>query len=151
MSAERFAVDTNVLVYAHFPSSPHHAASYALLQRAERQEITLCVFPQVVAEFISVVTNPRRVSPSKTVEDAVQAVRRVLATPGVVLLSLPESATSTFLDLLLAHPATGPEIVDRQLVAAMMEHGIGTMVTFNVNDFAGIPNVTAKEPAALIP
>lgn len=151
MSAERFAVDTNVLVYAHFPSSPHHAASYDLLRRAERREITLCVFPQVVAEFISVVTNPKRVNPSKTVEDAVQAIQRVIATPGVLLLPFPEGATSTFLSLLLGHPATGPEIFDRQLVAAMMEHGIGTMYTFNVSDFSGIPNITAKEPAALTP
>jgi predicted nucleic acid-binding protein len=151
MSVERVAVDTNVLVYAHFPSSAHHAASYALLQRAERQEITLCAFPQVIAEFISVVTNPKRVNPAKTVVDAVQAIQRVLGSPGVILLPFPESATNTFLSLFLAHPVAGPEIFDRQLVAVMMEHGIGTMVTFNVSDFAGIPNVTAKEPAALTP
>jgi predicted nucleic acid-binding protein len=151
MSVERVAVDTNVLVYAHFPSSPQHAASFALLRRAERQEITLCVFPQVVAEFISVVTNPRRVNPSKTVEDAVQAIQRVMATPGILLLPFPEAATNTFLSLLLTHPVAGPEIFDRQLVAAMMEHGIGTMYTFNVSDFAGIPNIAAREPAALTP
>jgi predicted nucleic acid-binding protein len=148
MSAERSAVDTNVLVYAHFPSSPHHAASYDLLRRAERREIDLCIFPQVVAEFISVVTNPKRVTPAKSLEDAVNAIRRVIAVPGVSLLPYPEDTTNTFLSLLLAHPATGPEIFDRQLVAAMTEHGIGTIYTFNVGDFAGIPNATTKEPLA---
>jgi predicted nucleic acid-binding protein len=102
----------------------------------------------VVAEFISVVTNPKRVTPAKSLEDAVKAIQRVIATPGVILLPYPEDATNTFLSLLLALPVTGPEIFDRQLVAAMMEHGIATIYTFNVGDFAGIPNVTAVEPLA---
>src|SRR5947199_10713962 len=119
MSADRAAVDTNVLVYAHFPSSPQHAASLDLLQRAGRSEVSLCLFPQVVAEFVSIVTNPKRVSPAKTVVDAVEAIRRVLALPGVTLLPFPEAATHTFLALLLAHPAVGPELFDRQLAAAM--------------------------------
>jgi hypothetical protein len=28
----------------------------------------------------------------------------------------------------------------------MLEHGIGTIYTFNVGDFAGIPNAAAQEP-----
>jgi predicted nucleic acid-binding protein len=147
MSIERAAIDTNVLVYAHFPSSPHYAASYDLLRRSERGEISLAIIPQVVAEFVSVVTNPKRVSPSKSVEEAVEAAHRVLAIPNVVLLPFPETATQTFLALLLTHPVTGPEIFDRQIAAVMIEHGIQTVYTFNVRDFANIPNVTPREPS----
>jgi predicted nucleic acid-binding protein len=154
MSAEHAVIDTNVLVYAHFPSSPHHAASYDLLRRAERGEIGLAIVPQVVAEFVSVVTNPKRVSPPKSIEEAVEAVHRVMAIPNVVLLPFPEKATQTFLSLLLTHPATGPEIFDRQIAAVMIEYGIQTVYTFNVRDFANIPDVMPREPptpAALPP
>ena len=72
--------------------------------------------------------------------------RKYLRTEEGTLLPFPEAAPHTFLALLLTHPAIGPEIFDRQLAAAMREHGVGTIYTFNLGDFAGIPSVTAQEP-----
>jgi predicted nucleic acid-binding protein len=89
MSADRSLVDTNVLVYALFPAAPQHAASRALVESATDPAAGLVVFPQMLAEFFAVVTNPRRVAVAKTAEEALQAIEQFLALPGLTLLPLP--------------------------------------------------------------
>ncbi len=89
MSIDRRLVDTNVLVYSLFPSAPHHAASRSLIESARNPAAGLCVFPQILAEFFSIVTSPKRVTPAKTVEEATQAIEQFLALPGVQLLPVP--------------------------------------------------------------
>lgn len=66
--------DTNVLVYALFPEAPQYAAARALLDRAEKQDAGLCVSLTVVSEFLSIVTDSRRVTTPRSSEDAAQAI-----------------------------------------------------------------------------
>ncbi len=141
-------IDTNVLVYALFPSSSQHAASRSLLEKARDPNAGLCVFPQILAEFFAVVTNPKRVSPAKTPEEALQAIERFLALPGLALLPLPADVVTRWVRLGRSRPVKGGEVFDLQAAAGMLAHGIGTVYTFNLADFQGIPGVAAKEPPA---
>jgi len=43
MSADRVAVDANILVYAVYRDTPQYAASRAWLERAGRGEVELCL------------------------------------------------------------------------------------------------------------
>jgi len=63
-------LDTNVLVYSLFPTAPQHADSRALAETGKDSNTKLFVFPQILAKFFAVVTNPMRVSPAKTPEEA---------------------------------------------------------------------------------
>lgn len=67
-------VDTNVLVYAVNPLSNNHEAARSLWQSGLNGEARLCVCPQILFEFYSVVTNPKRFSPARTVAEAVAEV-----------------------------------------------------------------------------
>ena len=62
MPVEPGIVDTNVLVYALDADAPQHAAARALLEAARETSTTLYVTSQILCEFYSIVTNPRRVS-----------------------------------------------------------------------------------------
>ncbi len=79
MSADLAMVDTNVLVYAVLEDSEHFEASHDLLDRAQAGEIPLCLAPQVLAEFYSVMTNPSRVSNPQSPEQALDVVEACLA------------------------------------------------------------------------
>ena len=146
MSIDRRLVDTNVLVYALYPSAPHHPASRALIESAKDPAAGLCVFPQILAEFFSIVTNPKRVTPAKTAAEALHAIEQFLALPGLTLLSVPADIVTRWIDLVRVRPVTGAEVFDVQAVAAMMAHGLAGVYTYNVADFSGFAGLTAEQP-----
>jgi predicted nucleic acid-binding protein len=80
MSVEPGIVDTNVLVYALDADAPQHAAARALLEAArDDTATTLFVTSQILCEFYSIVTNPRRVPKPRTGIEALAALSDLLA------------------------------------------------------------------------
>src|ERR1035437_3887192 len=96
-SVEPGVVDANVLVYAMDADAPQHAASRALLEAARDPSTTLFVTSQVLCEFYSVVTNPRRVPKPRSSEDAILAISSLLTVLHV--LPIPARAVESWLDL----------------------------------------------------
>jgi hypothetical protein len=146
MSADRVAVDANILVYAVYRDTPQHAASRAWLQRAARGDVEICLTSQVLAEFFAIVTNPRRVSDPRTPDDAVTAIEAALALPGAMLLAVPPQVTSRWLEMLRHHPVRGGAVFDLQLVATLAANGVGRICTFNGADFEGFPGLEIVTP-----
>ncbi|MFO0850351.1 MAG: PIN domain-containing protein [Gemmataceae bacterium] len=146
MTTDRAAVDTTVLVYAHFPDSPHYAASVALLEQARVPTAGLCLFPQMLTEFFAVATNPKRVTVPMSAVTAVAAIDHLLAFPGLALLPLPADVAARWTALVRARPVIGRHVYDYQIAAAMLAYGIGTVYTHNTRDFAPIPGITAVAP-----
>jgi len=62
MSIEPGMVDANVLVYGLDADAPQHPASRHLLDEGRSGATTLYVTSQILCEFYSIVTNPRRVA-----------------------------------------------------------------------------------------
>ena len=147
MSVEPGVVDTNVLVYALDADAPQHAAARALLEAARNDPAaTLFVTSQILCEFYSVVTNPRRVSNPRPATEAVAAISDLLGFLHV--LPVPAQAVDGLLDLLRRHPVTGGDVFDLQIVAAMQANGIGRIYTFNVADFGAFPELSVVTPNA---
>ena len=73
ISVEPGIVDTNVLVYALDADAPQHEAARALLKTGREASTTLFVPSQILYEFYSIVTGPRRVSKPRSAADAVAA------------------------------------------------------------------------------
>jgi predicted nucleic acid-binding protein len=62
-------VDTNVLIYAFSKESEYYKASRELLNQAQEGKLSLCVAPQVLAEFYAIASDKRRTSaPQKPTE-----------------------------------------------------------------------------------
>src|SRR3954447_22953629 len=98
MSVEPGIVDTNVLVYALDADAPQHAAARALLETAREASITLFTTSQILCEFYSIVTNPRRVSKPRSAADALAAISNLLAFLHV--LPVPAHTVDGWMDLL---------------------------------------------------
>lgn len=60
MSVEAGVVDANILVYAVDAGAAQHAASHGLLEAARNPATALYLTSQILCEFHSIVTNPRR-------------------------------------------------------------------------------------------
>jgi predicted nucleic acid-binding protein len=74
---ERAIIDTNVLVYAADVRAPQYAAAQALRDAAARGEFTAYLTTQIVLEFVSIVTSPKRVASPRRVAEAWAEIRRL--------------------------------------------------------------------------
>jgi hypothetical protein len=145
MSVEPGIVDTNVLVYALDADAPQHAAARALLEAARADApATLFVTSQILCEFYSIVTNPRRVPKPRTAAEAMAAISSLLAFLHV--LPVPAHAVDGLLDLLRRHPVIGGDVFDLHIVATMQANGVERIYTFNTDDFAVFPELSIATP-----
>jgi predicted nucleic acid-binding protein len=146
MSVEPGLVDANVLAYASNADDPKYAVSRALIEEARTPNSTLYITPQIICEFYSVITNPRRVAVPSSPAVALQVISALLQLPGVSVLPVNARALTMLIELLSRHPVTGPEIFDLQIVATMKANNIRRIYTFNTTDFEIFPELTVIVP-----
>ena len=146
MKIEPGLLDANILVYAMDVGAPQHTASQRLLQAARNPATVLYLISQVLCEFYSIVTNPRRIAVPYSPAEALQAIEALLALPGIRLLRTPEHAVRIWIGLLQRHPVTGSAVFDLQLVATMLANGIQRIYTFNTKDFQVFRELTVIAP-----
>ena len=146
MSVDPGVLDTNVLAYAVDADAPQHAASRALLEAAGDPSITLYVTSQILCEFYSLITNPRRVRVASSAAEAISIISAILALPGLFVLPTPARAVAGWMQLLQRHPVTGGDVFDLQIVATMQANGIQRIYTFNTDDFRVFPELAVRTP-----
>jgi uncharacterized protein len=114
MPVEPGLVDTNVLVYALDADAAQHASSRALLEAGRAGSVTLYVTSQIICEFSSVVTNPRRVAKPRSYADALAAISSLLGFLRV--LPVPAHTVEELIRLVRRQPVTGGDIFDLQIL-----------------------------------
>ncbi len=145
-SVDLALVDTNVLVYALLPEAPQHAASRALLDRAADEGAGLCISLTVISEFLSVVTDARRVVPPRSPEDAAQVIEDILAQPGMTLLPIPSDIVERLVGLVRIHRVKGGSLFDFQIMATMLGNGLTRVYTYNRSDFEKVLGIEVLPP-----
>jgi predicted nucleic acid-binding protein len=137
-------VDANVLVYAAVADDPRNAAARALLTDATRS--LLYISPQIVAEFYSTITSPKRVTAPYTPEQAFEFIEILLAFPHIAVLPISEQVPAQLLALLKTNPVKGPRVFDVQIVATMIAGGVTKLFTYNEADFRSFEQLEIIEP-----
>ncbi|MEW6270414.1 MAG: TA system VapC family ribonuclease toxin [Thermodesulfobacteriota bacterium] len=135
------AVDTNILVYAHREElSLHRRARARLLELAQgRARWAIPVF--CLGEFIRVVSHDRLFDPPFTVEEACEALDRVLASPSLVVLLPGDRFSPLLCEAVREANAVGNLVFDAQIVALCREAGVRTLLTED-RDFARFDRFT---------
>ncbi|MGD0223140.1 MAG: PIN domain-containing protein [Terriglobia bacterium] len=146
MSVEPGVLDANVLAYAVNADAPQHAASRALLEAASDPTITLYVTSQILCEFYSLITNPRRVAITSSPTEALGIISAMLALPGLHVLPTPARAVAGWMELLRRHPVIGGNVFDLQIVPTMQANGVQRIYTFNLDDFEVFPELAVVMP-----
>jgi toxin-antitoxin system PIN domain toxin len=132
-AVDRAFVDTNVLVYASRPTAPEHVAARAALARLEASDGTVWISPQVLREYLAVVTRPQATAPPLPMATAIADVRRFQSSFEVA--DEGPAVLERLLQLLAAYPGAGKQVHDANLVAVMLVQGIRRLLTFNAADF----------------
>lgn len=123
------AVDTNVLVYAHREELPQHKRARArLVELAEGHDRWgIPVF--CLGEFLRVVTHPRLFAPPFTVDEATDALARVLDSPSLVVLIPGERYWPLLQETMRQGRAIGNLAYDAQIAALCREAGVRALLT----------------------
>ena len=145
-TSEHCLLDTNVLVYAADQSSPFHQASKTLREKGLRNELPLCVCPQVLNEFFAVVTNPRRVGNPREPKEALAEMERYYHSRNILKIYPSSGIIEKILELLRRYQVTRQEIFDVQLVATMLANNVTRLFTFNQSHFAKFREIEALTP-----
>ncbi len=148
MSIEPGILDANILAYAINADAPQHTASRTLLETARDPSITLYVTSQILCEFYSLITNPRRVAIVSSPTEALRIMSALLALPGLQVMPTPARAVAGWMALLQRHPVTGGDVFDLQIVATMQANGVQRIYTFNSDDFEVFSELTVVTPRA---
>lgn len=132
MDAETIFIDTNILVYATDDESPFHAKSFARLKQLMTDEIDLAISPQIVREYLVVLT--RGLPPD---DPARYAALHNVKTYLEAFTLLDENKESVArLQIIMENCAVGgKQIHDANIVAVMQSHGVKRLLTYNLDDF----------------
>ena len=141
----RILVDTSILLRRAQPASPHHQLVLDTLVELVRAGHELCVVPQVIYEFWSVVTRPANVNGlGMSVPQAMQSVHELLR--NFLLLKDERGIYPIWQSLVLSYSVSGKTSHDAGLVAALQRHGLLHLLTFYVSDFQRFPGLHVHSP-----
>ncbi len=128
--------DTTFLVQLELVELSGHQAAHALLQREILQpQVPLALAPQVLAEFIHVVTDPRRFQKPLTIADAIAKARFWWSATEVQHVLPSAESTVLFLEWMQRHQLGRKRILDTQLAAVLWTSGVRQLLTANPGDF----------------
>lgn len=135
LAADRAVLDTNVLLAATDEGRDEHGSAVAALNAWPGSGLVLYTSGQIMREYLAVATRPVAHNGLGMTHSAAVANVRALR-KRLHLLVEDEKVSDRLLELLDAVECAGKQVHDANVVATMLVHGIDTVVTINVGDFA---------------
>ena len=145
----RILVDTNVLLRSAQPTHPLCSQATNSVARLIRDNHSLFVCPQNIAEFCNVATRPAdRNGLGLTHDEILREVSEIER----LLVLLPDVAAiyPAWKGLVQVHRVQGVKVYDARLVAVMSVYGVESVLTFNAEDFKRYGSITALHPSAML-
>ena len=132
-------VDTSFLVA--FEIEEHRLHETAVAFARDRREEGFGVAPQVLAEFIHVVTDPRRMERPLEMADALDRAEAWWEGKEVTQILPTSQGTRGFLAWMREFGLGRRRILDTQLAAVYQSNGVGAIVTTDARDFLLFPEM----------
>ena len=142
-------MDTNILLRGAEPAHPMHADAINAQVELRRQGDQPCLVAQNLVEFRSVATRPNAVNGmGMSQADADAEIARLKALYPV--FADEPAILPAWEQLVSVYGSVGKQNHDARIVAAMLAHGIPTVLTFNKSDFIRYPNIKMITPAEVL-
>lgn len=130
-----YGIDTDYLVALEIRDHIHHEAADLLLRQLLDSGHDFAVAPQTLAEFIHVVTDPRRMRDPLEMGEAIQRAEFWWEAKEVVRLFPNERSVGDWLVWLNRHRLGRRRLLDTLLAATLSSQGIKKLITNNVSDY----------------
>ena len=128
-------VDTTFLVQAEVREHPGHAAAKAKLDEVLKAGDTLVLAPQVLAEFIHIVTDPRRFSDPLPVDQATSRAELWWNAREVAHAIPGNESVLLFLTWIAEHGLGRKRLLDTLLAATYFTSGVRSILSSNARDY----------------
>jgi predicted nucleic acid-binding protein len=128
-------LDTGFLVAAEVTEHAEHAGARDTLARLLSAGDLIAISPQVLAEFIHIVTDPRRFAQPLDMTAARQLAEQWWTAREVVRVFPDDAATRQFLAWLQQFSLGRKRLLDTLLAATYRQAGIQSLLTTNQADF----------------
>lgn len=129
-------IDTDFLVAVEIREHPFHLPADALLQKLLNFREDLAVAPQSLAEFIHVVTDPKRMPQPLTMIEAVTRAEHWWQAAEVRRIFSSGESVTDFLSWLSKYQLGRKRLLDTLLAASYRQEGITRIITNNRSDYA---------------
>ena len=132
--ADSLFIDTNVLLTAIDPGRDGYTVARSLFRRSRLRTRSPYVSPQVLREYLVVATRPMSANGlGMSMADALKNLRALRDRTSFLVED--RRVAERFAALIADVQCTGKQIHDANIVATMLVHGIGRLVTDNGDDF----------------
>jgi predicted nucleic acid-binding protein len=140
-----YLVDTNFLLRLAQNTSPFQQYTRNAYSSLRAQGEVLMIVPQNLVEFWAVATRPINVNglglsielASQELSQMKQLFRLQLDTAEILMI---------WQQLIIKYQVKGKQVHDTRLVAAMIDHQITHLLTFNTDDFKRFTEITVIDP-----
>ncbi len=139
-------LDTGFMVAAEVPEHAQHAAARSTLTRLLKAGDLIAVAPQVLAEFIHVITDPRRFTRALDMTAACQLAEQWWTARETVRVFDDDGATRQFFVWLQQFSLGRKRLLDTLLAATYSQAGIHSLLTTNPADFTVLGPFTCITP-----
>ena len=140
-------IDTTFLVELEVQECRRHRASVAWMQsRLQIQQQPFALSPQVLTEFIHVVTDPRRFERPLEMRSAIARATFWWQAREVHRVFPSSESTSLFLRWMSQFDLGRKRILDTFLAATYQAAGVAEIVTTNARDFSVLDGITVVQP-----
>jgi predicted nucleic acid-binding protein len=129
-------LDTTFLVEAEVAGHPHHVWARAELDAVLSRGDSFAIAPQVLAEFIHVVTDPKRFSMPLRPEQALTRAETWWQAEEVVRVFPSDDSCALFLEWMRTYELGRKRILDTLLAATYYAYGIRSILSSNARDYA---------------
>ncbi len=138
-------VDTNILLRGAQPNHPMHADAINAQLELRRCNDQLCLLAQNLVEFRAVATRPIEANGLGMSQPHADAELVRLKSLYLVFTDEP-TILAEWERMVKQYGAAGKQNHDARIAAAMVAHGIPTILTFNKSDFIRFSEITAITP-----
>lgn len=128
-------LDTGFLIAWALADHPAHAECRAHLDGAARQQQTFAVTSGVLAEFLHVVTDPKRFNFPLTMKEATEQSRFWIQPPACSIIAPSPAANLLWLVWMDRYQLGRKRVLDTLLAATWHTEGISEIWTLNPADF----------------
>jgi len=138
--------DTSFLVAVELVSHARHGQSRTLLDGFINAGDRLALAPQVLAEFVHIVTDPRRCAKPLSMSTAVDRAEALWNATETIQLVPGASATIQFFTWMRQYRLGRKRLLDTMLAATFYVAGVRSIVTLNKSDFEVFGCFTIHQP-----
>lgn len=139
-------IDTGFLVAAEVSEHADHAAARLKFQQFRDAGDRFALAPQVLAEFVHVVTDPKRFAQPLTMEAALERAEIWWESPEVDQAGSDALSMRTFFVWMRQHRLGRKRILDTLLASTYREAGVQSILTTNSRDFTVLGDFVCVTP-----